>query len=658
MIATGDELRKPKAFTLIELAVVIVVVAILAVVAIIAYNSITTNFQNRAAAADASQVEKLYQADSAARQSAVTSLNDALSGDLPESVDDVQIDPDGSITVTVNDRVCTGKRFPATPGASADGEWDCIDEGDTPALAVAYPATTFTEGSDLEELLPDLTGGVGVASYAVTAGTLPSAVTLDPASGALIGPTTRQWLPTPISIGSTGADFVRGIAPAPGGAVYAAGPSGGNFTAGASSVTGLGGSDAWLGKADKNGEWEWAIVGGSSGNDSAFGLARTPDGGAVVVGTFTGTATFGGSTLISNGGTDVFVAKANTVGAWQWAASGGGAGNDTGFVVSAAADGTILIAGQSSSGVSNYGAYSMTSAGSGDAFVAKLSSAGAWQWVAGGGSTANDGARAIAATADGGAAVAGYYFAAPTFGPDTLAFGGTTDAFVAKIDSSGTWEWARAIGDAGTSTGYGVAVLSGGGIVTTGVLGGPYTIAGTLITPTGANDAYVAKLNSTGSWLWATSISGPGTEPAQAATVTDDDSVIITGYFTGVSAQAGAFPIAAGGGNEIMVAKIDSSGSWQWARAAGGTAANEAGWGAAELSTGNYAIGFSLAGTTTFGTTSASSSDGSQDAGIAWMTPAGDWAIGGARTGMPATVTVQVTRGAETAQETVTIDAP
>ena len=63
----------------------------------------------------------------------------------------------------------------------------------------------------------------------------------------------------------------------------------------------------------------WAAQAGGTTGDEANAISALPDGSSVVTGYFTGTATFGSTTLASAGSWDVFTAKMNADGTWAWA---------------------------------------------------------------------------------------------------------------------------------------------------------------------------------------------------------------------------------------------------------------------------------------------------------------------------------------------------
>jgi hypothetical protein len=88
-------------------------------------------------------------------------------------------------------------------------------------------------------------------------------------------------------------------------------------------------------------------------------------------------------------------------------------------------------------------------------------------------------------------------------GPD-LTFGGVGDAFVAKVNAAGTFVYAGFIGGSGDDAGFGIAVDSGGNAYVTGATSStnfPVTGGPDLTYNGGDFDAFVAKVNSAGTAL-------------------------------------------------------------------------------------------------------------------------------------------------------------
>ena len=133
----------------------------------------------------------------------------------------------------------------------------------------------------------------------------------------------------------------------------------------------------------------WGTQAGGTGSDVGQGISALPDGSSIVTGNFSGTATFGSTTLTSAGGNDVFTAKMNADGTWAWAIRAGGTGNDQGQGISALPDGSSIVTGQFI-GTATFGSTTLISAGIYDVFTAKMNADGTWAWAIRAGGTGAD----------------------------------------------------------------------------------------------------------------------------------------------------------------------------------------------------------------------------------------------------------------------------
>ena len=155
-------------------------------------------------------------------------------------------------------------------------------------------------------------------------------------------------------------------------------------------------------------------------------------------------------------------------------------------------------------------------------------------------------------------------------GPD-LTQNGNYDAFVAKVDASGTsLDYAGYIGGSSSDFGNGIAVDPSGNAYVTGytsstestfpVAGGPDT------SQNGGLDAFVAKVDSTGSTLtYSGFIGGSGTDVATGIAVNDTGNAFVSGYTT---SDENTFPHIQGpdatyngGLDDAFVAKVSTSGA-------------------------------------------------------------------------------------------------
>ena len=99
---------------------------------------------------------------------------------------------------------------------------------------------------------------------------------------------------------------------------------------------------------------------------------------------------------------------------------------------------------------------------------------------------------------------------------------------------------------------------------------GTHTVTG----PSGTYDIFIAKYDSNGNCLWATSVNGSQDEDDVYDIALDaNDNIYITGNYSG-TATFGSYTLNSGGtgytGCNFYVAKYNSSGVCQWVKDGGG----------------------------------------------------------------------------------------
>ena len=314
---------------------------------------------------------------------------------------------------------------------------------------------------------------------------------------------------------------------------------------------------------------------GGIGDEIGFGIAVDSAGSAYVTG-YTGSMNFPTAFAFQNtyaGDLDAFVTKLNPSGsALLYSTFLGGSGQDEGHGIAVDSAGSAYVAGLTNS--TNFPtalAFQNTNAGSlgvYDAFVTKLSPSGAglvYSTYLGG--SGNDLGLGIAADSAGSAYVTGS--AESTNFPTAFAFQstraccGSDDAFVTKLNPSGTaLLYSTYLGGTGSDEGNAIAVDS---------VGSAYVAGSTTSTnfPTafafqntyggGAVDAFVTKLNATGSaLLYSTYLGGNSTDDGRAIAVDSAGSAYVTG-----STDSTNFPSASAnaGVNDAYVTKLSPGGT-------------------------------------------------------------------------------------------------
>ena len=311
--------------------------------------------------------------------------------------------------------------------------------------------------------------------------------------------------------------------------------------------------------------WGWAVKAGGSDHDTGNGIAVDSSGNAYITGYFLETATFGFTSLVSSGSSDIFIAKLTSSGYWEWAIKAGGSDSDIGNGIAVDSKGNAYVTGYFSE-TATFGSTSLVSSGNYDIFVAKLSSSGSWQWTVKAGGSDSDIGNGIAVDSSGNTYVSGDFTGTTTFDSTSLVSSGNYDIFIAKLSSSGSWQWAVKAGGSGIDRGVGIAVDSSGNAYITGHFLKNATFGSINLTNSGGNDIFIAKLSSSGSWQWAVKAGGSSQDFGGGIAIDSSDNAYVIGYFIGTATFGNTSLVTTSNLTYgIFLAKLSSSGSWQWA---------------------------------------------------------------------------------------------
>lgn len=261
---------------------------------------------------------------------------------------------------------------------------------------------------------------------------------------------------------------------------------------------------------------------------------------------------------------------------WQMAVASGG-GNSLSYATAADASGNVYIAGQFS-GTATFGSTSLTSAGSTDAFVAKWSnSTGDFVWALRAGGASTDEANGVAVSGTS-VYIVGDQSGAVSFGSIALTGAGSRDGFVARLTDAGnsaSFDWAQVLGGTGFDYAKAVTAVGNSVYVAGGFAGAGMTVGSTTLTNAGAAtslDMYVARLANTGACTWAVRAGGTGSDFANAVAVNATGEVYVAGGFSGSNSAFGSTTLASTGGQDMYVARLTDYGSgayFAWAKSGG-----------------------------------------------------------------------------------------
>jgi len=311
----------------------------------------------------------------------------------------------------------------------------------------------------------------------------------------------------------------------------------------------------------------WLQKAGGTSADEGYSISIDDSNNAYTTGYFTGTATFGTFSVTASGVSDVFVAKTNSSGVYQWVAKGGDGGSDRGLAITTDANGNSYVTGYYY-GTAIFGTYSITSVGLQDVFVVKYDNAGNVQWAVSAGGSQSDIGNAIALDHTGNIVITGQFAGTSVFGTYTLtSTNNSINVFTAKLNAAtGTFIWAESGTGPHTDRGLGVACDPSGNIYVTGQYTDTITFTNPHYSPVN-NAVFIVKYNSSGIEQWVTTLGGGTSNISNAIAVDNSSNIYVTGNFTGTLNFFVSNPpvtLTQTYTNRIFLAKYDKSGNLLW----------------------------------------------------------------------------------------------
>lgn len=336
----------------------------------------------------------------------------------------------------------------------------------------------------------------------------------------------------------------------------------GYVMAGYTESFGNGSSDVYVVKVDRNGNLVYNKTFGGPGDDSAYSISPTGDGGYII----------GGYTFSFSNDSQMYLIKIGANGTEEWEKTYGGVQNDYGRSAIQTSDGGYAILGYS---------YSFGEEGFADVFLVKTDREGNEQWNRTYGGKFSDEGRMLIQASDGGFTIIGYTksigqgledvyliktdgngieqwnrtYGGPQYDDgyaiqeteDGYAIAGTTksfgkgkaDVYLIKTDKNGTEQWNKTYGGLEDDGGFSLVKAADG-----------YLIGATTYSPgDGEYDAFVIKTDGRGNEEWNQVYGGQGSE--YLYTVLADDSILLAGYTTS----------SGSGGRDAFLIKLGDNGA-------------------------------------------------------------------------------------------------
>jgi hypothetical protein len=292
--------------------------------------------------------------------------------------------------------------------------------------------------------------------------------------------------------------------------------------------------DLFIMKVDATGALVWDHEHGGIEDDNAAGLAMTPDGDAIVYGSFSNLIDLGDGTQHSAGSTDAFLVRyAGVDGSVVWSERFGGAGSEESLGIASVGP-SVVVSGRAG-GDSNLGGGAVSFPKTGG-FVAVYSTAnGSYSWAHTVQAESLLGPVYIDHVAllhDGSVVACARFQGETDFGAGTLHPG--DGEFLGRYRVGGTLEWQRQLASANGSASCGaLAVGVDDSVFLTGTFGGTMDFGTVQLSSTEVNhgDPFLASFSLGNEPLGALALHSPGDENVGGLVAAPE--VIMTGSFGG-----------------------------------------------------------------------------------------------------------------------------
>jgi hypothetical protein len=285
-------------------------------------------------------------------------------------------------------------------------------------------------------------------------------------------------------------------------------------------------NDFFILKITNTGSIQWKKSLGGNGDEEAFSVIQSNDGG-FIIGGYTDTDNNGdvsgyNPNNVSSSSTDAWVVKLNSSGNFVWKKCFGDSEDDRFTNVKVLNDGSLLFAGITESYIGN------GNHGSTDFWLVKTDANGVVQWQKLFGGSSRDIFKSLEITSDQGFILTGETFSYNGDVSNTLNFTSSySDIWALRLDGSGSIIWQKCYGGAMSESGNDIIQTSDGGFAITG-----YTTSfnGNVSYNYGVQDFWLLKINSTGSLIWEKSLGGTSEDVSNSLVATADGGFVLAGY--------------------------------------------------------------------------------------------------------------------------------
>lgn len=271
---------------------------------------------------------------------------------------------------------------------------------------------------------------------------------------------------------------------------------------------------------------------------------------------------------------------------FAWAYAWGGLENDITKSICIDKVGNVYSIGRFSGSISiglGNNTFNLNSLGEQDIFITKTDASGKFLWVKQIGGILNDWGNSLVVDDSGYVYITGLFQDTVDFDTGKDVFNliavDRSDIYVTKLDSSGSFVWAKQFGGTLGSGGYALQVDESGNVFTTGVFTGTVDFdPGSGVYNLSSNSSsfciFISKLDKNGDFVWTKQIGGSGLDFGNAIELDRSGNIYISGNFertVDFDPGVAVVSLTSKGMEDIYILKLNATGDYKWVRRFGGT---------------------------------------------------------------------------------------
>lgn len=251
---------------------------------------------------------------------------------------------------------------------------------------------------------------------------------------------------------------------------------------------------------------------------------------------------------------------------WNWAMRFGGVESESLGAMRLGASGALIIAGNYNSELT-LGNTTFQAIAEADAYLAKLDDTGSVLWAKSAGSNDNDVSIDVEEDTEGNLLWLGQYWVSAVFENDTIHSGPNAKAyFLAKYDPEGTLLWVNTINGTTTKVASDLVLDTEDNIYLTGYYSDNLLIGDTTLVAQAEEDAFIAKYDAQGNLSWGRTYGSSGIIRPQLIDRSPEGKLVVAGNLTGSITFGIDVLNSVSTDFDLFVASFDDLGEAEWGR--------------------------------------------------------------------------------------------